>query len=324
MVTRKRLTEVTIPGGLANEAIPVRNDAHKPVYPPNLFKLHTLAAFVGSRGSGKTNACVLLAREYLRAGSFNRVFLIAPTYESNRIFDELQVMPGDIYQDVHRAQDALRDILKKIGEDREAFDAMEKYKDIYRRWRKQPNSVSPEETTILEKLAYQPPTRLPFPSPLIVIDDMSHSDIFSPARSNPFINLCLRHRHIFGGTGATIMMLLQNFRSHGSTPKPLRENIQQWFLWRIRDANVLRTIHSEFANLLEFDTFMNLYNAATAENEHDFLTIDLNPTDKVLQFRKNFDVVLVPSDYEEGGDRKRKRSDVESNETVAEPPDGTL
>lgn len=312
MLKRERVTEVRIPRGLTNEAIPVQNDAHAPKFPPNLFKLHTLAAFIGSRGSGKTNAAVLLAREYIRAGSFTRVFLIAPTYESNRIFDELGVSSDDIYQNIHNCQEALTDILGKIEADRAAYDAMLEYKKIWKRWRRKPSLCTPAELAVLEDLDHQPPVHLPFPSPLIVIDDMSHSDIFSTARSNPFINLCLRHRHIFGGTGVTLFMLLQNFRSHGSIPKPLRENVQQWFLWRIRDINVLRTIHSEFANLLDFETFNNLYQAATGGDPHDFLTVDLNPTDKILQFRKNFDVVLIPSEYE---DSKRSETVTDANES---------
>lgn len=288
------ITEVAIPGGLANRPLPVRNGAHPPETPPKLFRLHTLAAFIGPRGCGKTNACVVLAREYLRFGSFNRVFLISPTYGSNTIFDELHIQPGDVYEDMHACQDALRDILRKIEEDRAAYDAMQEYGKLWRKFKRHPQKCTPAEMAILEDVHYMEPFHIPFPSPLVIVDDMSHSDLYGVGRSNPLINLALRHRHIFDGTGCTIFFLLQNFRSHGSIPKPVRENIQQWFIWNVRDQDVLRTIHSEFASLLSFDEFHELFRKATADSEHEFLTIDLNPIDKVLQFRKNFDVVLVP------------------------------
>lgn len=71
--------------------------------------------------------------------------------------------------------------------------------------------------------------------------------------------------------------------------------MQQWFLWKVRDMQVLRTnIHSKFANLLDFDTFLNIYHDSNDDSGHDFLMIDLNPTAKFLQFRKYFDHILIP------------------------------
>ena len=48
---------------LKNDKVPVEL-LPVPAVPDGLFKLHTLAAFIGCRGSGKTNACVLLAQRY--------------------------------------------------------------------------------------------------------------------------------------------------------------------------------------------------------------------------------------------------------------------
>ena len=55
------------------------------------FPLHTLCAFIGMRGSGKTHAMVNLAKRYLDDGCFTRVFIISPTYESNPIFHVLKI-----------------------------------------------------------------------------------------------------------------------------------------------------------------------------------------------------------------------------------------
>ena len=76
--------------------------------------MHTLAAFIGSRGSGKTNACVLLTQRYLDEGIFNRIFIISPTYESNPQFATLHPDPDDIYQSINGAVDDLNEILNKV------------------------------------------------------------------------------------------------------------------------------------------------------------------------------------------------------------------
>ena len=102
--------------GLKNERVSAKKK-WSPNHPPDLFPLHTLAAFIGSRGSGKTNACVLLAQRYCQFGSFNRIFLISPTYESNNVWKTLPIEPEDIYEDALQAQQALHSILEKKGLD---------------------------------------------------------------------------------------------------------------------------------------------------------------------------------------------------------------
>lgn len=287
----KEVVAVPLPSGLKNRALKVPAGTHVPEAPAHLFKLHTMCAFVGTRGSGKTNACVVLAKEYFDYGSFTRIYLISPTYESNTVFQMLDIRPEDIYQDTFKCQDALHDIINKIQQDKQMYDQMQSYSKVYKQWKKSPNTLSAEEMFVMEDMDYAEPLDLPIPSSLLIIDDMSHSDIFSGARKNPFINLCLRHRHLHK-VGLSIFMLLQNYRSHGSIPKALRENIQQFFVWKVRDMSVLRAIHGEFANLIAFDEFQALFNHATSENDHDFMTIDMNAHDKILMFRKNFDEVL--------------------------------
>lgn len=51
----------TISNSIKNEGLKYKS-LPTPETSDGLFKLHTLAAFIGPRGSGKTNAVVLLAR----------------------------------------------------------------------------------------------------------------------------------------------------------------------------------------------------------------------------------------------------------------------
>ena len=286
---RRVLRSQRIHNGLSNE--PVRHrKIPQPYSPPELFKLHSLMAFVGHRGSGKTHAIVNLTKRYLDEGSFTRVFVISPTYESNPVFHVLKIDEDDVYTDHMNALAAIEKILKKTKEDSDDYDDYEEYMKAYRKW-KRGDSLTNDEYTLLDNNNFEkPPEVIPRPSPLLIIDDMSHSDIYSTSRQNPFINLCLRHRHINHGKGITIMMAAQTFRS--GIPLPLRQNIQQYFIWPTHDSGQLDAVYHEIANLVDQETFMKIYHEATKE-PHSFLSIDTcNTPDK--QFRKNFDIAIIP------------------------------
>lgn len=278
-----------IPQGLRNH--PVKHKKIKQPYsPPELFKLHTLCAFIGHRGSGKTHAIVNLAERYLNEGSFTRVFVISPTYESNPVFHVLHIDDKDVYTNPHNSIPAIEEILQKTKQDSDDFDDYEEYMKAYRKW-KQGYKLTADEEVMLENNSFQkPPEIIPRPSPLIIIDDMSHSDIYSTSRQNPFINLCLRHRHINHGKGCSIFMAAQTFKS--GIPLALRQNIQQYFIWPTHDQGQLEGIYHEVANLVDEETFMKLYHEAT-KDPHSFLTIDTNNAPN-KQFRKNFDISLIP------------------------------
>ena len=59
----KTITECHVPNGLVNGPVSHKK-IKQPHTPRGLFKLHTLCAFIGMRGSGKTHAMVNLAKEY--------------------------------------------------------------------------------------------------------------------------------------------------------------------------------------------------------------------------------------------------------------------
>lgn len=237
---------------------------------------------------GKTHALVNLAKRYIDEGSFTRIFIISPTYESNPVFHVLKINVDDVYLDPRNGIAAIELILKKCKEEAEDYDLYEEYMKAYRKY-KQGRELTLDERTMLQNNHYKrPSTRIPRPCPLLIIDDCSHSDIYSTSRQNPFINLCLRHRHINNGKGISIFMAVQNFRS--GLPLALRQNICAFFIWSTHDSTQLEAIYAEVANLVDKDTFMLFYHIATSK-PHGFLTIETSaPPGK--QFRSDFDTFL--------------------------------
>ena len=283
----------TIPGAIKNEGL-VYKKLPSPETDASLFKLHTLAAFIGPRGSGKTNAVVLLAKRYLEDGSINRIFVISPTYDSNRIFDLLHPNPQDVYKNMHSCLQDIQAIIESVKEMVQEYETTKTFNQIHDKWKRFQSGKGPMLTTLefnlMEKHGFKRAPDIPRPSPLLIIDDMSHSDLYTPSKKNSFINLCLRHRHLFK-VGLSIFMLVQTFKT--GIPKCLRQNIQQFFLWPTHDMSQLESMYDEFANLCTKEDFMDMYKRA-CKTPHNFMTVDMNASDSLLRFRKCFDTILLP------------------------------
>lgn len=137
---------------------------------------------------------------------------------------------------------------------------------------------------------FEPPM-LTRPVPVLFIDDMSHSPLYSSSPSNPLINLVLRHRHLGGqGYGLTIQFGVQTFKA--GINKALRANTMQFLLFRTNDKSVLDDIYEELGAFTTKEGFLDMYNRAV-KDKHDFLLVDVNAKDDQRAFRRGFDTILL-------------------------------
>lgn len=220
---------------------------------------------------------------------------MSPTFDSNRIFDLLEPDEGDVYKNIHNCLPDLDDILSKIKVLAQEYEEYKEYMKVFKKWQKyqagEGKALTVKEFNLVENNNFRPLPHVPRPSPLLIIDDMSHSDIYTPSKKNSFINLCLRHRHLFK-VGISIFMLVQTFKT--GIPKALRQNIQQFFLWPTHDMSQLDAMYEEFANLCSHEDFIQMFQKCTSIR-HNFMSIDLNASEPLLQFRNCFDEMLIPS-----------------------------
>lgn len=135
------------------------------------------------------------------------------------------------------------------------------------------------------------PPKLVRPAPLLFLDDLSHTELYSPSRSNPLNNLTLRHRHLGGqGYGVTIEFAVQTFKT--GVTKALRENTQQFLLFITRDHSVVEGMYEGIGSHCTYEEFEKMYDHATAD-PHGFLLVDNNTNDVDRVFRKGWDTFLV-------------------------------
>lgn len=348
-----------IKNGLKNQAVEYKKTEPVPS-PPSLFQLPTLAAFVGQRGRGKTNAAVLLIQKHLQEGYFTRVFIISPTYHSNEVLHVLPVRKSDVFTDYYNTKVALKIIEEEINKEAHMHKQMNIYLKIFNKFQKhkQEGKSFMEETEkdrkymvemqtliaamqmeisfraeyernltdadhyLIEHLTFLqlpvldkeqpifsdelnkivtnpwpnffPPYKMKHPVPILFIDDMSHSDIYSTSRANKLVHLCLRHRHVgdYAGYGLNIYFAVQTFKT--GVPKALRANTQQFYIFWGVDEEVLDNMYIEFSALSDKNGFFRAYYQAVGLGtpNHDFLTVDKNALDFDFRFRKNFDIIL--------------------------------
>lgn len=272
-----------IHGANRNELIKTIEKIKIPV-PPGSFKLHTTSAFIGSCNSGKTNAMINLAEEYQKFGSFNRIIIMSPTYYNNEAFQRLEVARGDVYSGSTVLKNGIGCVtevemkVKKAGEDYKDYEI---YKEAYIAHLR--GKANLNQMTLLENNLFEPPDFIPRPSILLIMDDLSHTGVFSVSKKNDFINLLLRHRHAHD-IGLSIFMAVQNFNT--GIPKILRQNCKQFFIWKTHDTTQADSIYEQVACGCTKEEFTTAFEEATKE-PHNFLTVDLNSSAGSV-FRKNF------------------------------------
>lgn len=181
----------------------------------------------------------------------------------------------------------------------------------------------------MEEYLFPPPT-LPQPVPVLFVDDMSHTSLYSPSPENPMINFVLRHRHLGGkGFGVTLMFALQTFKA--GLQKSLRANTMQFVVFKSNDTGMIKALYEELGAFTTYEEFVDMYHRAIRDGDeyiHDFMVIDLNPTFTARVFRRGWDTILIRKpELLEGkptAKRQRKKKKVEVEQEPQEERVGYL
>jgi len=278
--------------------------------PDNQVKLHQLNAVCSVRGYGKGVILSSLLQGFKHQGCLDRVFIISPTIESNRpIFGPLEINPEDEYSTGDPAN--ILDIIRKVEEEQEEWD---QYQEAFALWRIindhsiNINSIDPK--ILLKALENGYFNKKPEPKYrnsqggrpclALIVDDCQGDKIYNATGSkNPFINLCLRHRHIGKGLGLSIFMCCQTYGGSGGIPRIIRQNITSLLLGEQKNKEVLDQIADEIGGQIEKEKFMEAYSRAVHndrpnEQNHNFMMIDFFPKRPDMMFRRNLNEFVIP------------------------------
>lgn len=286
----QRVVIEKIEKGYTNELIPgIKKE--KPECPPSLPQLPISLAAIGDTGKGKTNAVINLVKYYIDYGSINKVYIISPTYDNNEAFKILEAEDDDIYkgdQAQFNGGECINQILKQLKELAEDYDDYLEYCKAYAAYLK--GKATLNQQTLVSNHQFQPMEFMEKPSPVIIMDDLSHTSIYSRSTDNRLNNLLLRHRHIYN-IGVSLFMLVQNFKT--GVPLMFRQNLKHFMLWKTHDTGQLIAIYEQVANNMSKRAFLTAFHEATKGANHHFFLIDLETDDPYLRYRRNFDECIL-------------------------------
>jgi len=176
---------------------------------PNDPKLPALFVFCGSRGSGKTYACVAMVKHFEKMKYITRTFLICPTKHSNDIYENLKTLDEkkDVGDDENKCKHALKNILSEIKKEWNTYEDDLKYKQAYEKHMTKPWMIPLEDRYILDSRNFTKPVPLTRPSHLLIVDDCQGTDMYTMTRRDLMNHMTIKHRHI----PLTICYLVQSW-----------------------------------------------------------------------------------------------------------------
>lgn len=201
--------------------------------PPGLPPVPLLAGFFAKRGLGKTTTATRMLKSYMDAGVFRPewVFVVSPTAPSQRhLFSYLGLSDGNVY--TCNLKPAIDTILERMEAGKKAWDVEQEHAEAYQLLHHRPAALTPRQIVLLEARNGAPPVRtVAYPRSCLVIDDCSHQK--NGLTAPWFVNLALRHRHVCGGAGLSMIICVQSL--HQGISRSVRQNLSFIAVWTTHD-----------------------------------------------------------------------------------------
>lgn len=269
----------------------------------DFMRLHTLTIASGKRGGGKSVAVANIVKEAKDRGYFDRVWLITPTYASNKSIweicdiDEEDVIEPDI--------NSIKILKQNVEAEKAEWDDFQKRKKLYKKYKEEiankpidlirgRDLVEYLDAGFLDydfneewKYAKERPPRL-----ACVIDDCMGTDLMTK-RTAGLTNLCIRHRHIGDGLGISLFMLVQSYCSRDGLARPIRENTTHLMLFKINDEAQIKKVKSESDLPVSDEEWTGMCEYAHSK-PFNYLFIDFSPKCETKRFRNGMDEYIVP------------------------------
>lgn len=276
--------------------------------PDGEIGLHCCAVVCGARGSGKTVAVRSKLHHLKAEGLADRVFLISPTAVSNSEMWEGLIEEEDIFCEM--TNESVLKVIEIVEAESKEWKEYEEKVRLYKLWRKllkkqtPINEIDPEllleimEAGIMDMdmdMEEEPKSKYGHKPVLhLVLDDCQSSKLFVPSTHNKLLNATIRHRHLGDGLGLSMWFLVQSYSTNSGLPKAIRDNSTILCLFPMKNgANVMKVIE-EIGGNIDQDTFNEVYDYATKDDDHSFLVIEFTPSKKKYTFKKNWQTALIP------------------------------
>ena len=283
-------------------------------------------SLTGLRGSGKSYIIsqYLMHSQKRRVPLYDRVFIVTPSWKSNRSYwvdyidDESAKQP---------TEQAVAEIMEELETERDEWDAyvreMRTYKDVTKKICDGSELTDDEAVDALRRGYLEPETWLnggppppqwkrsqirPAQCCLIFDDCLGHTQMMG---SPSVMKLAIMNRHLGGleepfkfkgnirtAIGCSVLYATQVFKAtQGGPAKPLRANNTHATIFRVRDPGTFDDVATEMGSFVGKSRFVQAYKLATSV-DHGSLTVTFKPQRPELQFRRGLGELIVIQDKE--------------------------
>mgnify|MGYP003138582694 FL=1 len=281
--------------------------------PTNSFKQPALHLIIGQRTAGKSYLTSLMLAQAQKDKTFDKVYFIGPSFNSNRSYFEPYITPDAIYEPT---KDSIDRVIKRVEEDKEDWEKFVVEKELYSKYlddiKKDTGRI--EDTRLMDYYTlkffegYVPTWKYEFevpPRSLLICDDVLGSRAL--CQSSGLTKCATLNRHIAplddnysnrSACGLGVWILCQTYKMREGIGRALRENVSLLTLFKNKQQKQLDAIKEELANVVDEEIFDLVYNYAIQE-KFDNLTIDFAPKTDEFRFRKNLNTLLIVDDKKE-------------------------
>ena len=275
---------------------------------PDAFRQPCLWYISAVRNSGKSYLCSKFLAQAKRDKTFDKVYMITPSFASNRAYFGKYIDEEDVYEPT---KDSISKVIARVEADRDAWEEylekMKRYKEFCREIKHKPIQHFHDDELLfhyenghMEKPTYE--YKEPVKS-LLIMDDC----LGSPAilQSSGLGRIASLNRHIAplkeefnhrSACGLAVIILSQSYRMQNGPARLLRENLSLFTLFKNKQEKQMQVIKEELGSVIDEALFYKAYEYATRV-KYGNLTIDFNPKCPSKTFRKNLNECIVFDEF---------------------------
>jgi len=262
------------------------------------------------RNSGKTHTISKLVTQAQKEKTFDRIYMICPTFQSNKSYFGKMINEEDVFEPT---KDSIQKVIEMVEAERDEFEDYLRKEKLYKEFiqiLKSKREFSDGEIMKFEELGFlddefdRPKWKygdknIRPPQSLLILDDI----LSSPAilQSSGLTRVATLNRHIAplqephsgrSACGLAVIIISQTYSMNQGISRSLRENLTHLLIFKNKQEKQLTKIREELGGSVEENKFMTAYNMATKERYGNLL-VDFNPRCPTMTFRKNLNELLI-------------------------------
>jgi len=283
--------------------------------PKDAISQPCLCGIYGLRASGKSHTCSKIVAQAQKDKTFDRIYIITPTFLSNVAYFGKYINEEDVYEPTRDSIDKVIECVEQDCFEYEQFLVMLKdYNDFIKKVKSKKDTFTDDE--IFRYMEYgwlnddynmeRPRWKYAIervPTSLLILDDVLGSPVIY---SKGFTQVGTLNRHIAplsepigdrSAGGLAVIFNSQTYSMAQGISRCLRENMTHMLVFKNRQQKQLDKMIDELAGSVDEEKFRKAYNYAI-QDKHDSLLVTFKPKCVTKTFIRNLNEAIVFKDDE--------------------------